>query len=105
MKVNEIVIRLQKEFPFIVRKCRLHFYDRIGLVKAKRRNDLMDSREYDESAYKDLRTTMMLSYLGIDLRDIDKLINKNNKATFDKIALTLKGKAKVLKQLKKELEV
>ena len=101
--MNEALSVLRKEIPIPLVRSRLHFYDRIKLVRVRRRKDKLDSREYDEQALSDLKKCILLSFLGIDLVEIDKLINKNNPKALETIQEILKQKAKALRLIRREL--
>jgi len=103
MKIIEAVNILNKKLPVKIRRSRLQFYDRIKLVKVKRSGDNMDSREYTEESVRDLAIVTLLSFLGIDLKDIDKVVNKKEREAIKKIGELLKAKKKALKILKKEM--
>ena len=74
MIIGEVMERLERDLKIPVNRSQLHFYDKINLIEADR--DGKESRIYNEQDYINIRMAVMLSYIGIDLQTIDRLINK-----------------------------
>lgn len=82
LKCKEILDRLNEVLPFKVHKHTILWFDNIGLVRCGR--DGNGHRRYSEKQYGKLRHVLMLSYLGVELRLIDRALNKKiEKAQLD----------------------
>ena len=77
MKCIDVIKRLEGELPIKVNKSQIHYYDKVGLIKAERSDDDFNSRSFSEESYQKLKKIILLAHAGISLEDIHLYVEFN----------------------------